>query len=153
MKVRGILRESAEKARLCCTIKNWKILKICYFFKKPYHISLNNDPNVWGWSFVYCFVFLLILNMIFVSFFLFHLYLFVFLSWFYFHYILCLIIYFVAVYTLRLLSVYCYYCGWFVNLIKFNLFGKEISITKKLKKRKGIRTYVSEWIQKGLLLS
>ena len=48
MKVKDILRESAEKARLCCTVKNWKILKICYFFKKTYHISLNNDPNVWG---------------------------------------------------------------------------------------------------------
>lgn len=149
MKVKDILRESAEKARLCCTVKNWKILKICYFFKKTYHISLNNDPNVWG-----CVLFCIFAYTEYdICFFLFHLYLFVFLSWFYFHYILCLIIYFVAVYTLRLLSIYCYYCGWFVNLIKFNLFGKEISITKKLKKRKGIRTYVSEWIQKGLLLS
>ena len=149
MKVKDILRESAEKARLCCTVKNWKILKICYFFKKTYHISLNNDPNVWG-----CVLFCIFAYTEYdICFFLFHLYLFVFLSWFYFHFILCLIIYFVAVYTLRLLSIYCYYCGWFVNLIKFNLFGKEISITKKLKKRKGIRTYVSEWIQKGLLLS
>ena len=41
--------------RLCCTTKTGKILKICYLFLKKHYVSLNNDPNGWGWwGFVFC---------------------------------------------------------------------------------------------------
>ena len=99
---KDIEKESAgnDDKKIMLYNKKWQNIENMLLFLKKYHVSLNNDPNGWGWSFVFC-IFAYIIFFIYLVFFLslFLLFLFIYL---FLQYIFCVYYHFVVVIVVNL---------------------------------------------------